>query len=275
MQSGAPSRRSVCAALALAGCGVVAPASTAARAGDPPRIEAIVFDALGTLFDTAAITVALESLSPGQGRTLADVWRLKQLEYTWLSASAQHYVPLGEITRHSLDYAMASVGLTLREEQIAALLAAYARLPCFPDVKPALARLRGRRLAILSASGPALLDSLVRANGLQDAVTTVISTEIVRTYKPSPQAYALAQRLLDLPPSNILLVSSNGFDAWGATAFGFRTAWLQRPGSEAATGLYDLLRSRPETLEPRPTHRLRSLAELPALVETPPGASAP
>lgn len=260
------SRRSVCAALALAGCGIVGSASNAERAGDTSRIDAIVFDALGTLFDTSAIGTALERVLPGQGGKLADVWRLKQLEYTWLSASAQRYVPLGEITRRSLDYATAAIGVTLREDQIAALLASYGRLPCFPDVRLALAALRGRRLAILSASGPALLESLLLANGLRDAITTVISTEAAKTYKPSPQAYALAQRTLDVPPANILLVSSNGFDAWGAATFGFQTAWLQRPAGAAAPGIYELLRAGPEMLRPSPAHVLRSLAQLPRLL---------
>lgn len=250
----------------MAGCALIGSPSTAGRAADTPRIDAIVFDALGTLFDTSAIGPALEKLLPGQGGRLADVWRLKQLEYTWLSASAQSYVPLGEITRRSLDYAMAAIGATLQEDQIVALLASYGTLPCFPDVKPALAALRGRRLAILSASGPALLESLLLANGLQDAIASVISTEAAKTYKPSPQAYALAQRTLDVPPANILLVSSNGFDAWGAGAFGFQTAWLQRPASAAVPGLYEVLRSGPERLRPGPAHVLHSLTQLPALL---------
>lgn len=263
MTAASPTRRALCAGILAAG---FAPPAPAQRTGAPVR--AIVFDALGTLFDTAATVAALDRLVPGRGADLADHWRLKQLEYSWLAAAADQWVPLAEITRRALDHAMAATGTRLTDADIAALLASYARLPAFPDVKPALAALGSTPLAILSASGPTLLTALLAANGLTGTIGHILSTEAARTYKPSPRAYALAERALGVPRATILLVSTNGFDVWGAARYGFRTAWVRRPAA-GRPGVYDRLRGGAETLQPSPDHILTSLADLPALLRLP------
>lgn len=251
-----PTRRTILSAVALA-----APAF--ALAATMP-IKAVVFDALGTLFDTAAISAEAVRLFGPRGEALSQVWRLKQLEYTWLATAAQADTPLSVLSRQALDYAAAQAGVTMTPDQVAALLAGYSRLPAFSDVKPGLAALKPVRLAVLSASGPGLLKSLVEANGL--AIPTLISTEGLGVFKPAPQAYALAAQTLALAPGEILLVSSNSFDVWGAGRFGFRTAWVQRP-SAAGLDMYSQLRSGREALQPGPDHVIASMAELAALVQ--------
>lgn len=249
-----------------AAAGLAAPGF--AQAQSPPTVapQAIVFDALGTFFDTAAIETEAVRIWPIDGKRLTEIWRLKQLEYTWLSASAQVYIPLSELSRQAFDYAAAACGVRSEPEAFARLNARYAELPTFSDVKPGLMGL-GLRLAILSASGPALLKGLVKANGLDALDITLLSTDQVRAYKPDPRAYALAASALGLKPSQILLVSSNGFDVWGAGRFGFQTAWLRRPSSAPEGGLYDPLRGHVEGLTPGPGHVMSKVGDIAGLLK--------
>jgi 2-haloacid dehalogenase len=250
---------------------VAAGAASAAEPSLSSGIDAIVFDALGTLFDTGAIEAEATRLFSGKGALLTQVWRLKQLEYTWLASAADSYTPLATLSRQSLDYAAQAAGVDLTADKAARLLAVYALLPAFADVAPALRRMRAKRMAILSASGGALLQSLTAKAGLQDLIPLLITTEPAQVYKPSPRAYALATAALKLPPGHVLFVSSNGFDVWGAARFGFRTAWLQRPAPQRASAgpvaiaiddVYPLLRGRVEGLEPKPDRTVASLTEL-------------
>jgi 2-haloacid dehalogenase len=185
--------------------------------------KAFLFDAYGTLFD-------VDSVASPQG--LSQLWRRKQLEYTWLRALMGHYVDFQKVTEDALRSALRQLGLEMDERQIEALLQAYLFLDVFEDVKPALKALKGTPLAILSNGSSAMLDAVVRNNGLESYFTEIISVDRVKTYKPSPLVYALGPKVLNLPAEEILFVSSNSWDAAGAKAFGYQVCWCNRSRAE-------------------------------------------
>jgi 2-haloacid dehalogenase len=191
-------------------------------------VEALVFDAYGTLFDIQAQGQLAEALFPGHGGELSQLWRRKQLEYTWLLSLMGQYRPFWEVTEEALDYAAQMLGFVLGPKQ-EMLMDAYNRLPVFPDVPAALSRLTSRyRLAVLSNGTPTMLHSVVEHNRLQHWIDPILSVEAVRIYKPHPRAYGVAVDALGLRPEQIGFISANGWDAAGAKAFGFRTYWLNR-----------------------------------------------
>ena len=197
-----------------------------------PTIEAFVFDAYGTLFDVHSVAALAEALAPGRGSALSQLWRTKQLEYTWLSslmnpASARRD-DFASITAHALDYALASLGIYLGEDDRGRLRDAYLTLAPFPDAAPALAALAPRPRWILSNGTLAMLEPLVRESGIAAHVDGVLSVDAAGIFKPSPRTYQLAVDQLRVPASRIGFVSSNCWDAIGAKAFGFSTFWINR-----------------------------------------------
>jgi len=193
-------------------------------------MDAFVFDAYGTLFDVHSVVRRCEALWPGKGAALSQAWRTKQLEYTWQRSLMGRYRPFSEVTRDALQWACESLGLALREEDLAQLMADYLELDLFPEVTQALGRLRGRKTAILSNGSPDMLEPLVRHSGL--ALDAVISVDSLRIYKPAPAVYELAMKTLGVADKTaITFVSSNGWDAIGAKAFGFRVFWVNRSGA--------------------------------------------
>ena len=178
--------------------------------------KAVVFDAYGTLFDTGSI--------PADPALLA-LWRQKQLEYTWLRSLMAHWEDFWAVTEAALRFAARKLG---KDVPIASLMDSYLSLAAFPEVPAALDRLKGRTLAILSNGTGPMLDAAVRSAGLDGRFAKVLSVDAVRVYKPSPKVYALATAALRLDPQEILFVSSNGWDAAGAKAFGFRVCWCNR-----------------------------------------------
>jgi 2-haloacid dehalogenase len=218
------------------------------------RPAALVFDAYGTLFDVHSVTATAESLWPGKGAALSQLWRTKQLEYTWLRSLMGRYEDFGHVTESALRYACAALKLPLDDAQRARLLAAYLHLTTFPEVAEALGRLRGIRLAILSNGSPAMLEPVVFNAGLHGLITDVLSVDAVKMFKPDPRVYRLAVDRLGVPAKAIGFVSSNCWDAIGARSFGFRTFWVNRAGAPV------------DALGFAPDHELGSLGELPALV---------
>ncbi len=197
-----------------------------------PAVRAVVFDAYGTLFDTGTLTPQLEALCPGQGPTLGDLWRRKQLEYTWLLGLMGRYEDFERVTARALEYACTALGVSLEEGAFKALLEAYRRLEVFPEVPAALRVLaEARPLAILSNGTPGMLQAGVRHAGLEGRFAHVLSVHAVRTYKPDPRVYRLAVEALALPPEAVLFVSANAWDVAGAKAFGFHTCWVNRGGA--------------------------------------------
>lgn len=196
-----------------------------------PTIRAIVFDAYGTLFDVHSIAVACERLFPTQGAALSQRWRTKQLEYTWLrnSMTTQSHVDFNVVTQDALRVACESLGLQYTDAALDELNAAYRTLQPFTDARSALVALRQKaRLAILSNGAPDMLNALVKHTGFDALLDEVLSVEDVGVFKPDPRAYQLAVGRLGIAKNEIGFVSSNGWDAAGAKAFGFTVFWINR-----------------------------------------------
>ncbi|HSV19773.1 MAG TPA: haloacid dehalogenase type II [Casimicrobiaceae bacterium] len=198
-------------------------------------LDAFVFDAYGTLFDVHSITALAETLAPRQGAALSQIWRTKQVEYTWLqSLMATPDRPredFASITAHALDYAVAALVAPVDGGARMQLLAAYRALAPFPDAARTLERLAPRRRAILSNGTLGMLEPLVATSGLAPLLDAVWSVDAVDVYKPHPRVYQLAVDALQLAPARIGFVSANGWDAAGAKAFGFTTFWINRAGA--------------------------------------------
>jgi 2-haloacid dehalogenase len=189
-----------------------------------------VFDAYGTLFDVHSVIEAGREITRDP-LALSTTWRQKQLEYTWLRSLMGRYEDFWAVTESALRFAIRRLGLEASEGQRRRLMDAYLTLRCFPEVPEAMARLAGRPRAILSNGSPRMLAAAVASSGLGDAFEHVLSVDTVKTYKPSPQVYALALQALGVPPAALLFVSSNAWDVAGAKAFGFPVAWCNRPGA--------------------------------------------
>jgi 2-haloacid dehalogenase len=195
------------------------------------NVRAFVFDAYGTLFDVhAAVARHAAAVGPEAAR-LSEIWRAKQLEYSWVLSLAGHYEPFWTLTQRALDHAFARCPTVDRGVR-AKLLDAYRALDAHPDAAPVLARLRdsGFRTAILSNGSPEMLSSAISSAGLTGLLDEVLSVDAVRVFKTSPRAYALATSAFDVDPDAVAFVSSNRWDAAGATAFGFRSVWVNRAG---------------------------------------------
>ncbi|AGI69408.1 putative 2-haloalkanoic acid dehalogenase [Octadecabacter antarcticus 307] len=200
-------------------------------------ITTCIFDAYGTLFDVgaAARNVALE---PGQAQlaavwgTLSTDWRTKQLEYSWLRAISGTYVPFWQVTQDALDWAMDNNGLhdnALR----AKLLSVYKELPAFPEVPAMLKALKEKNvnIAILSNGSSDMLVNAVRSAGIGEYLDDVLSVEEVQIFKPHRLVYDMVWERFDVPQTEVLFASSNGWDAAGAAGYGFGTVWVNRDGA--------------------------------------------
>lgn len=199
----------------------------------PHGLSALVFDAYGTIFDVHSVAALAERCFPGQGRALSAAWRTKQLEYTWLRSLMGRYEDFSTATGDALDWALESLGLAADAVARRDLLAEYRRLALFPDAGPALEALaQSHTLAILSNGHPEMLLAVVDHNGLGHRFAGgVLSVHEAGVYKPHPAVYRLAEQHLDTPRDRIGFVSSNGWDAAGAKAFGFRVFWVNRAGA--------------------------------------------
>ena len=193
-------------------------------------MDALVFDAYGTLYDVHSVVQRCEGFFPGAGARLSQLWRAKQLEYTWLRSLMRRYAPFSAVTRDALAFACQALSLEPGPAQVEALMDEYNRLSPFPEVANALAKMKGRK-AILSNGSPDMLEPLVRHSGL--ALDAVLSVDEVRVFKPAPEVYELAVRRLGVAKERIGFVSSNGWDAAGAKSFGFEVFWLNRSGAPA------------------------------------------
>lgn len=219
-------------------------------------IEALVFDAYGTLFDVHSVARLAEALYPGRGAALSQAWRVKQLEYTWLRSLMVRYEDFSAVTAAALDWVLEDMALERSQGAQAQLLAEYRRLATFPEVKAALAVLcASRTLAIFSNGHPAMLEAVVAHNGLEATFgDRVISVHAAGTFKPHPSTYALVVKRLGIPAERVAFVSSNGWDAAGAKAFGFGAYWVNRKGAPV------------ERLSAPPDAVVHDLAELASLV---------
>ena len=217
-------------------------------------IRACVFDAYGTLFDVHSAVARLRARVGGQADALSQLWRTKQLEYTWLRALIGRHVDFWQVTGDALDYALARTGTdpAVREP----LMQAYLALDAYPEVPGVLRRLRegGLRTAILSNGAPKMLEAGARSAGIDALLDAILTVEDVGIFKPHPKVYQLAVDRLALPPEAIAFQSSNAWDVHGAATFGLRAVWINRLGLP------------PERLPGAPERELNDLTGLPGLL---------
>ena len=195
-------------------------------------IAAYVFDAYGTLFDVhSAVRRHAEAVGP-DAAWLSEVWRAKQLEYSWVRALTGRYRPFSALTEEALDFALAAVPGANRAARTD-LLDAYLALDAYPEVPDVLRTLkeRGHRTAILSNGSPDMLDPVVERGGLTGLLDAVVSVDVLGTFKTEPRVYAHACERLGVAPAEVSFQSSNRWDIAGATAFGHHTVWVNRTGA--------------------------------------------
>ena len=214
------------------------------------KVRAVLFDAYGTLFDVHSVALLAEQLFPGFGERLSLLWRDKQIEYTRLVSmsgapgqagsthcplGSPHYRPFWDITRAALRYAALRLNLDLQTAAEERLMNQYRHLSAFAENHEVLSELkrRGVSTGILSNGDPEMLTVAVKSAGFADLLQHVLSVHAVRRFKTDPAAYALGPSTLGLPAREILFVSSNAWDAIGATWFGYTTLWVNRSGAPA------------------------------------------
>jgi 2-haloacid dehalogenase len=192
------------------------------------KLQALVFDAYGTLFDVHSVVMRAGSGISGDLHALSTLWRQKQLEYTWLRSLMERYEDFWNVTEAALHSAIVQLKIEASDTQLDRLMQAFLTPAAFPDVIPALDALKGIPMAILSNGSPRMLESAVHDADLTSCFAEIISVDQAKTYKPSPRVYALAPGALNVPREEILFVSSNSWDAAGAKAFGFKVCWCNR-----------------------------------------------
>jgi 2-haloacid dehalogenase len=238
--------------------------------------KALVFDAYGTLYDVHSVYAKTEELCPGKGDLISQIWRLKQLEYTWLQTSLQEYRDFNFLTHASLDFALRAVGVEPSSSITKPLFDKYLDLDPYPEAKDALGTLKslgGRKLAILSNGSTAMLSALVKNSGLDSYLDATISVDGARQFKPHRDCYALVEKALGVKNAEVLFVSSNSFDVVGAKHFGFKVAWIRRGGGPGLpvgpvlpAEMYRLLRANEESLGYLQDYMVSALTDLPSLL---------
>jgi 2-haloacid dehalogenase len=221
-------------------------------------IRICIFDAYGTLFDTRSVTLVLQEKLGALAQPLAEMWRNKQLQYTWLRGLAGHHADFWQVTGDALDFSLEA--LSIREPGLRSqLMESYLRIDAYPDVPPTLQALQsaGIRMGILSNGTPHMLEAAVSNARIVHFLEAILSVESVGVYKPHPEVYRLVEAKLGVAPQNVCFISSNGWDAYSASAFGFQTLWCNR------------FRQPHERIPSPPAGILHDLTELPASLGIP------
>jgi 2-haloacid dehalogenase len=218
--------------------------------------EICVFDAYGTLFDFNSAVARHRTVIGPKADALSDMWRTKQIQYTWLRNSMGSYAKFWQVTGEALDHCLAAHGIAdpaVREK----LMGSYLALDPFPEVPAMLDRLKraGVRLAILSNGNPEMLDPMVASCGLADRFEAVLSVDSVGIYKVAPEVYGLVEARCGVKPGKVCFLSSNCWDAHGAAHFGFRTVWVNRAGAPD------------DNLPGKLTAQVKDLSHLPSLLD--------
>jgi len=244
-------------------------------------IKAVVFDAYGTLYDVQSVAAVTDAAFPGYGELISQIWRLKQLEYTWLRSLMGRYEDFSVITRDSLSFTLKTLGLTFDAAIFERIMDKYVHLDLYPDAKQTLAALKGRKLAILSNGSTEMLNALVRNSGLDAILDATISIDSTRIFKPSPRTYELIETHLGVRPQEVLFVSSNPFDVCGAKSFGLNVAWVERVTPQAMAAelakadlvrplsMFKAIRMQMDEYGLEPDYRIGALADLPKLMAAP------
>ena len=218
-------------------------------------IDACVFDAYGTLFDFAAAAARHKDALGDNEKPLSDLWRVRQLEYSWLRSLMGEYVPFWQVTQEALDYAMATLGIDdpdLRQK----LLDVYWELDAFPEVPAMLERLHagGMKTAVLTNGSPDMVQGAIDSAGIGALLDEAFSVDTVKIYKPHPDVYQMVMDTFDIDATRVCFMSSNAWDAAAAANFGFRVVWINRYGQP------------PENIPGTHEHELTSLEGLPPLL---------
>lgn len=216
---------------------------------------ACVFDAYGTLFDVNSAAEKCRADLGDKADQVSNTWRGKQLQYSWLRSLMPAFVPFWQVTGEALDFALAEAGIDnppLREK----LMNLYLELSCYPEVPRVLRTLRdaGHKTAILSNGSREMLDSAVSNAQLGDLLDDAMSVDDVGVFKVDPRVYEMATKRFSCKPEQICFMSSNAWDAWSASNFGFKVAWVNRFGQP------------PENLPGAPDAEIKTLDALPPLL---------
>jgi 2-haloacid dehalogenase len=245
-------------------------------------IKAVVFDAYGTLYDIQSVATITDQAFPGYGEMITQIWRIKQLEYTWLRSLMRRYEDFSVITRDSLAYTLRTLGLKYDASVFERIMDKYVHLDLYLDARRTLHGLKQYKLAILSNGSSDMLNTLVHNTGLDKVLDATISIDSKRTFKPSPEAYSLIESRLGVRPAEVMFVSSNPWDAIGAKSVGLNTVWIERVSSEAMVEagrnssfvppltMYKALRTQMDELGLAPDHRVHGLAALPDILSSAP-----
>ncbi|NQU64614.1 MAG: haloacid dehalogenase type II [SAR324 cluster bacterium] len=218
-------------------------------------IKACVYDAYGTLFDVHSAVGKYRERLGDKADAVSNVWRMKQLEYTWLRSLMENHADFWQVTREALEYSLDANDVD-NPKLLEDLMDAYLHLECYPEVKESLSRLKqsGAKNVILSNGSPMMLEAAVQNSGIGELIDQILSVEAIKIYKPSPLVYQLATDGIGILANQVSFQSSNSFDVAGAANFGFRVAWINRFGQ------------RKERLPAGADAELKSLTELPALL---------
>jgi 2-haloacid dehalogenase len=217
--------------------------------------EICVFDAYGTLFDFNSAVARHRTRIGPKADALSELWRSKQIQYTWLRNGMGAYDKFWQVTGEALDHCLAAHGIddaAVRDS----LMQAYLALDPFPEVPAMLDRLRraGKRLAILSNGNPEMLDPMVATSGLGDRFEAILSVDAAKVFKPDPRVYRLVEARCGAKPDKVCFLSSNCWDAHGAAHFGFATVWVNRAGAPD------------DKLPGKPVAIVKDLSRLPSLL---------
>ena len=193
------------------------------------EIKACIFDAYGTLFDVNSACRELSKEVGHNWESLASLWRLRQVEYTWLRNSMNEYIDFWQITSDALDYAMETLeieNIKLKQD----LLALYLKLEVYPEVKDLLKKLKqkGFKTGILSNGSLKMLNSAVDNANIRDLLDEILSVEECEIYKPSKKVYDLVEKNMKVKKENVMFFSSNAWDMHAASNYGFNTIWVNR-----------------------------------------------
>ncbi|WP_142846978.1 haloacid dehalogenase type II [Telmatospirillum sp. J64-1] len=221
----------------------------------PEDIRAVLFDAYGTLFDLGAMIDVCRNGAGDKAPALLDLWRRKQLEYSWLRSLMGRFQDFWHVTGEALDYALETHGLKNPAFR-ASLMQLWLRPKAYDDAAGCLQRITasGRKTAILSNGSKTMLTAGVKSADLYDLLDVRLSVDNLGIYKPHPSVYEMAANALDLPPKQIAMVSANGWDVAGAAFFGFHAIWVNRQGIQ------------PERLPAGPDHVVSGLTDIPPLL---------
>lgn len=249
------------------------------------KIKAFVFDAYGTLYDVHSVEQAVELQYPGYGGLIMDIWRMKQLEYSWLTSLMENYEDFWHLTKRALGYALRVLHLDADAQRVEQIAAFYLDLKPYVDADHCLSQLSKYQRAILSNGSQSMLAALIENSNFSNFFDRILSVDAKRVFKPAPGAYRLVEEELGVNRGDVVFVSSNGFDVCGAKRFGFTVVQVKRTGDPVAEkalrrdlkqhDFFNLLRAQTEALEERADMTVNSLAEIPGLFAKENDASIP